>query len=127
MGNDSIAKTAGDTGGNEGYATGVPVGAPPVPPNITEESLEVARDPEKLEAARADAADEQGTEPVGSEPSRLTSGYGDATNAELDAEIDARRAEGETIEVTGTGKEGAVVHADRVKALEASDSAKATA
>lgn len=127
MASDTAPKTAEQTGANDEYVdpTG-PGGTAPLPPDIRTEDLETARDPEKLAAAREAAADEAGLDqPAGAEPQRLTSGYGDATVEDLEAEVEARRGEGRTIDVKGTGKDGAVVKADLVGALEADDKASA--
>lgn len=52
--------------------------------------------------------------------------YADRTVQELDAEVGRRREAGRTIDVTGSGKRGAVVQGDLVAALEADDAAAAS-
>jgi hypothetical protein len=129
MGETDPKTAAADTNSNDEYTVAGPLAGPPNPPEIQGEDLDVARDPELTTAAREEAAEEADSEPVGAEPEaeRLTSGYGDAHTEQLEAEIAARQAEGATINVTGTGSGGKVTNADRAKALEADDQAKASA
>jgi pyruvate/2-oxoglutarate dehydrogenase complex dihydrolipoamide acyltransferase (E2) component len=125
------ADTAEATGANDEYASDAALAGAPLPPAIHNDALDVARDPEQTEAARQEAADDAGTEPQpAAEPAaaeRLTGDYDKANTEALDAELDARRAEGREIEVTGTGKDGNIVNADRIKALEADDQARSAA
>lgn len=126
MGETDPKTAAADTNNNDELLGTSATDGAPLPPGIHAEDLDVARDPELTEAAREEAAEESAAEPE-PEDERLTSGYSDATTEALDAEIAARQAEGRTISVTGTGQRGAVTNADRAKALEADDQAKASA
>lgn len=65
-----------------------------------------------------------GTEPQ-PVPEQPQQAYADRTVEELTAEVERRRAAGREIEVTGSGRRGAVKEGDLVAALEADDAAAA--
>lgn len=118
---------AGDEAANDGYANpGPATGAAPSPPRVIPDEVTQTQGPaqggDQGEGATANNADA-----ASASDERLTSGYDKATTEQLEAEIEARREEGRTINVTGTGANGAVVNADRVSALEADDAARASA
>jgi hypothetical protein len=122
---DPAAETADNASANDEYVDPVSATAgAPVPPRILPDEVAAVQSPDQggdTGETGAQPAPGAGGRDDGAE--RLTSGYDKATQAELDAEIDARRAEGREIEVTGTGRDGAVVNADRASALEADDKA----
>lgn len=124
---DPAAETASNDSANDEYVDPVSATAgAPVPPRILPDEVAAVQS-----AGQGGDTGETGSQPApdaaAGDAERLTSGYDKANQAELDAEIEARRAEGRTIEVTGTGRDGAVVNADRVTALENDDKARASA
>lgn len=88
-------------------------------------------------ALNPDLAASLGIEPVSSVPSepdptggtgeRITGDYASSghTASQLQAELEARRAEGRTIDVEGTGSGGNILRGDLEKALAADDAAAA--
>jgi hypothetical protein len=117
---------AGDESANEGYANpGPATGAAPSPPRVIPDEVSQTQGPaqggDQGEGGTANNADAEAAA-----DERLTTGYDKATTEQLEAEIEARREEGRTIEVTGTGANGNVTNADRASALEADDAARAS-
>lgn len=126
--NEFPAEVADDPTANEAYE-GQTVGAPG-PPRILPDELAKVQSPEQggdtgEGGATGTPAGTPRTAGPGSEDDgeRLTGDYDKATQAQLDAEISAREAEGRTITVEGTGANGNVTNADRANALTADDEA----